>query len=278
MIVDAHVHVSSADAARFPLRPVPPGERRWWESPFPVEALVGDLDRCGVDRAVAVQAYGAYGADSRYVAEAAASVASRVAAAVGVEPSDPASLDAAAALARSPAVPAIRVLALDPTTDGWLDDGSADALWALGAKSGLGMIVCARAGGLRRLLGIAEAWPDVVVALDDCGVAPLDDRGRIHADHPVWGFAALPHVCVKVFSPMLIEAERRGSAAGLLDQVTGALGPDRVAWGSNFPQSGVGDYRVLVDAARAACAGLAPSAREAVLGATAERLWFAPGS
>lgn len=275
MVIDAHVHISSPDTARFALRPVPPGERRWWQSPFPVEALTAELDRCGVDRAVAVQAFGAYGADSRYVAEAAASAWPRVAAAVGAEPPVGASMEAAAALARSAAVPAVRVLALDPPTGGWLDGGPAEALWTLAGEAGVGLIVCARAEALRRLLPLAEARPDVALVLDDCGVAPLDERGRIDGAHPVWDFAALPHACVKVFSPMLIEAERRGSAPGLLDQMTGSFGADRVAWGSNFPQSGVGDYRVLVDAARAACSRLSATARDAVLGANAERLWFA---
>jgi predicted TIM-barrel fold metal-dependent hydrolase len=257
---------------------VPPGETRWYEEPLPVERMLAHMERAGVDKVVLVHAFGAYGDDTRYLVDVAGTDPARARGVVGVYPARPGSVEAGAAAVTRPGVRGLRTLAIDPSTDAWLEGDGPERLWEAAAGAGVPLIVCARAAQLARLRETVTAHPEVPLVLDDCGVPELTDRGLIPASHPVLAMAEHPWVSVKVFSPRLVEAEVAGSAGALLDQVLGAFGADRVAWGSNFPQSGVADYGVLVEVARAATRSLAPTDREAVLGGTAERLWFGPGA
>jgi predicted TIM-barrel fold metal-dependent hydrolase len=184
----------------------------------------------------------------------------------------PRSLDALASQVATPGVRSVRVLALSPANDEWLDDDRSSTLFSAVARAGCPLIICAFATQLERLYPLVAAHPQVPVVIDDCGVATLED-GLVPDKHPLHTFAELGHVAVKVFSPMLLAAARQGTASGLIDQMVGAFGAQRVAWGSNYPQSGL-SYATLVGAARAATAALAPSDRDAVLEGTAAGLWF----
>ena len=67
MITDTHVHVVARDEARFPLRPSGVGSQWFCEHPVTAEDYLATASAAGVDRAVLVQAHGAYG-DARNVA------------------------------------------------------------------------------------------------------------------------------------------------------------------------------------------------------------------
>ena len=68
MIIDAHAHVWSSDPATYPWQPilahVPPPTLL-----APVERMVADMDRAGVDKVVLVQP-SVYGWDNRYLMSA----------------------------------------------------------------------------------------------------------------------------------------------------------------------------------------------------------------
>src|SRR4051794_35874290 len=64
--VDAHVHVASADRARYPLAPSGVGSPWFHANDVGTPDLLLALDRGGVERAVIVQAVGAYGYDCAY--------------------------------------------------------------------------------------------------------------------------------------------------------------------------------------------------------------------
>ncbi len=275
MLIDTHVHVSSADPAAFPTLPLPEGRTPWWVEPMPLDRMLRLMDTSGVDRVVLIHAFGAYGNDNSYVLSVAGDDPARVRAVCGVDTDHTAAAGTVSSSAAVPGVAGIRVLALgtEPDSDPWLDDGRAESIWDAAAALGDTVIVCARGTGLARLLPHVAGRPDVPVVLDDCGVPELDGD-RIPAGHPVFSFTDLPHVAVKVFSPMLLAAQRAGSSTRLVDQVVGSFGADRVAWGSNFPQSGI-EYPTLVAAAHRATASLTTAQADAVLGATAHRLWFA---
>ena len=71
-VIDSHLHVVSADTARYPLQPGGLG-RDWWTG-RPVDAghITSDLDAAGVERGVIVQAVGPYRNDNRYARAAVA--------------------------------------------------------------------------------------------------------------------------------------------------------------------------------------------------------------
>ena len=71
-VIDAHLHVVSADTDRYPLQPGGFG-RDWWTGRSVDVAQIGrDLDAAGVDRGVIVQAVGPYRNDNRYARAAVA--------------------------------------------------------------------------------------------------------------------------------------------------------------------------------------------------------------
>ena len=64
------MHVVARDEARFPLRPSGVGSQWFREHPVSAEEYLLIATAAGVDRAVLVQAHGAYGSDNSYVLDA----------------------------------------------------------------------------------------------------------------------------------------------------------------------------------------------------------------
>ena len=72
MVVDTHTHVVAPDREAYPLSPRPLSGAWYDEAPCSAPELIGLMNAAGVDRAVLVQAVGAYSFDNRYVADSAA--------------------------------------------------------------------------------------------------------------------------------------------------------------------------------------------------------------
>src|SRR4051812_35043937 len=85
LVVDAHLHVWSLDAARYPFAPDAPYVP---EIPGDTEMLLRLMARSGVDRAVIIQP-SCYGYDHRYVTETVRAHPGRFAAACLVDPLAP---------------------------------------------------------------------------------------------------------------------------------------------------------------------------------------------
>ena len=70
-IVDTHIHVLGADRAKYPrqLHAVIPPRFAWTAEDYTAENLLADMDRCGLGKALLVQAQNAYRSDNRYVAD-----------------------------------------------------------------------------------------------------------------------------------------------------------------------------------------------------------------
>ena len=69
MIVDSHVHVIAPDLERYPFTPRPLSGQWYIDAPCSADALLSAMDATGVDRAVLVQAVGAYSFDNAYAAD-----------------------------------------------------------------------------------------------------------------------------------------------------------------------------------------------------------------
>ncbi len=87
MIVDSHCHIISGDQRSYPrdLGPNPAG----WVRDLPAEEFLNLMSGAGVDRAVLVQAFGAYRYDNRYVAKSAARYPDRFVAVCIIDPMQP---------------------------------------------------------------------------------------------------------------------------------------------------------------------------------------------
>ncbi len=166
MIVDTHVHVIAADAARYPLRPSGVGSQWFREHPVSVEQFATTARAAGVDRAVLVQAFGAYGTDNSYVVEAAATDPDRFVSVGIVDPEDPAAAGEVRTLATRPGFSGVRLFAIGSTAPVWLDAAATDALWTTAAELDLRIVVALLPAGTSP----SAASPRVVPEVPSCSI------------------------------------------------------------------------------------------------------------
>jgi L-fuconolactonase len=272
-VTDAHLHVVSADTNRYPLQPGGLGRDWWTGRSVDVEQVGRDLDGAGVDRGVIVQAVGPYRNDNRYARAAVGSDPNRFAlvGAIDATGADPGR--ELAALAEEGGLAGARVFAAGGDAT-WLTDGRAEAIWAAASGTETAIVAALFPDHLDALAALVSRWPEVVVALDHLAFPDLTGGPPYAGAGPLFALTALPAVHLKVTTISLLAARDAGGSRALVERLVERFGADRVAWGSDHPQSFEIPYPEMVELAIDACRGLAPAAREAVLGGTAGRLWF----
>ena len=272
-VIDAHLHVVSAETDRFPQQPSGFGRDWWTGRDVDVEQIGRDLDAAGVDRGVIVQAVGPYRNDNSYARAAVAGDPSRYAlvAAIDAGGADPGS-ELAAVVDAGP-VAAVRVFAAagDAT---WLDDERGRAIWEVAAGTGTPLVAALFPGHLDALATLVDVQPTVTVALDHLAFPDLTGGPPYESAAPLLALVELSAVHLKVTTIALVSARAAGGTRALVEHLVERFGADRVAWGSDHPQSYELPYPEMVALAEDACAGLDQIARDAVLGGTAARLWF----
>jgi L-fuconolactonase len=275
MIVDTHVHVIADDATRYPLRPSGIGSEWFREHPVNVEQFAATATVAGVDRAVLVQAFGAYGTDNAYVVDAVAAAPERFVSVGIVDPEDPNAPDTLRALANRPGFSGIRLFAIGASPPTWLDDPTTDPLWAVATELDLRIVVALLPPDLGRLRRRLEQFPGVPVVLDHCGFPDLTGGPPYPGAAELLALADFEQLHLKVTSHLLEGADAEGDGSGqeLMEQLVGTFGASRVVWGSDYPQTHDRSYGELVELGHSACARLAAGDRELVMGANALRLW-----
>jgi L-fuconolactonase len=283
-IVDTHVHV--VDAMRQPLRPTGVGSR-WWDAPDrdagAFRAVMADQ---GVAAAVLVQPVGAYGYDNGYLLEAVADggPALRAVVAVHLDDGRRSASELAAevgTLAAYPGVCGLRLFAVAPGS-AW---AGAEAVASPGSAAGArlrGVLGAARDAGLvvvltvfshqlAALAGVLAGFPELVVALDHCAFPDLAGA-RLAPGSALLAVRDHEQVVLKVSSHLLEEAAADGDPAELVVELADVFGPERLLWGSDYPQTG-DDYGALLTLARHAARRLPPAGRRDFFGGTAARIF-----
>jgi predicted TIM-barrel fold metal-dependent hydrolase len=267
VIVDTHVHVIAPDQSRYPLHPAGVGSQWFREHPVSVEEYAAMSAAAGVDRAVLVQAFGAYTTHNEYVLDAAASD-DRFVSVVIVEPGDVAALHDAATVPRCAGVRLFGVGGDAPT---WFDGPDGIALWDTAAELDLRIVATLLTPELPRLRAMLTRRPDVPVVLDHCGFPDLRDGPPFSGLAPLFELAELASLYLKVTCHVLEAA--RDDAAAFVSVLAATFGAERLVWGSDYSQTHDRPYEELVELGRAACSGLAPRDQARVLGENALTLW-----
>ena len=274
-VVDTHTHVIAADEARFPLRP-PPGLadfRGWYrDAPVSAEGLLEEMDGAGVDKAVLVQAYSAYGSDNAYVTAAAQAHADRGTSVVIVD-GGTGGAAALRTLAEHDEVTGVRLFAIGNPSLPRLDDELAAPIWETAIALDLRIVVTILAPQLPELRTMLARHPDTPIVLDHCGFPEVTGGPAFPRVAELFALAAAPNLHLKVSSHLLelVEAER--DPHDFVDRLAAEFGADRLLWGSDYPQTHDRPYRALVDLGRLACSRLPADAEQAFLGGNAVRLW-----
>ena len=270
MIFDTHVHVISADRERYPMLENPP------EWPVTTgKRLSSEMEAVGVERAMLVQSFFAYGFDNRYAIDCAAADPRRFQVVAVIDQLAP---DAAATLETLVKRNGVRGVRLMPKgmPDGVLWDERTYALWEKAGELGIPITVAAEIQHHgRNLAGIVERFPQVRVAFEHMWGISIDPP-PFASLAPVIDLARFPNVHLKL-APNNSHAARdaKVSPRALFDHLFAAFGIDRVMWGSNYPAhpAKFGVYADRLKIMQDDLSYLPEADQEAFFSRNAERLW-----
>lgn len=276
-IVDAHLHVWDATAAGKDPGPMAVGYSP--QSSAPVELFQDYMEEAGVARAVFVQPW-FYHWDNSYIASCLQRFPDRFRGVCVIDPRGP---DAPANLRhwRGHGYTGLRLRPLregeHPTPGAWLATDETMPLWEAIAETGT--IACVMHGKteLARLHPWLVRYPAMRVVIDHLNnPVPTDGLGQ-----PIFRalleLARFPNVFVKLSGFHHWCRERYPYRDGMpyVEAAVAAFGADRCLWGSDFPHvlAGCGYVRNRNFLPREA-RFLSSVDLEAIMGGTAERLWF----
>ena len=132
------------------------------------------------------------------------------------------------------------------------------------------------AGQMAGAAELAAACPDVTFVLQHAGMLEdLSPDGRAEWRAGMERLAARPNVCSKLSAfGTFVHRNDAVHIAGILRDTVAIFGADRCLFGSNFPIEKLWtSYGALLDAFRAAAAGLDDGARTAIFEGTAARVY-----
>ncbi|MGI8422903.1 MAG: amidohydrolase family protein [Chloroflexota bacterium] len=271
MIVDTHAHIYSPDEATYPVIEKPHRPPAGTGAP---ERLRREMAAAGVDRAMMVQTTTFYGWDNSFVRDTAAASGEWAVGVCTLNPDDRHSADVLYALVNRSNAKALRTYASGP--ERMYDTPGNRRLYAAARECGIvinALLTVKQADGLARVLG---DFPDVPVVLDHC--LALDVRGEYEATvQAVIDLARFPNLRAKLTFLPTGSAEEYPfrDLHGACRKFIAAYGPGRCVWGSDFPtelwcpKTTYGGHLNLFRAEL----GLSASEREAILGATAARIY-----
>ncbi len=259
-IVDSHCHVS----------PI------WYE---PVETLLHQMDRAGVEKAILIQMMGQ--SDNSYQAECLRRFPGRFASVVIVDANRPDAIQTLGRLAEEGA----SGVRLTPATRSPGDDPL--AIWRAAARLGLS-VSC---GGNHDAFtadsfsDLVQALPDVTIVVEHLAAVnhPDGDPSHVEARSRAFDLARFPNVYIKIHG--LGEFCRRAMPVRgpfpferpiprLLERAYEAFGPRRMMWGSDYPPvSGREGYTNALRLTMAELANKSAEDRDWIFGGTALKVF-----
>ncbi len=272
MIVESHCHIISPDQRKYPrdLGPKPAD----WVRDLSVEEFIALNDAAGVQRAILVQAFGAYKYDNSYVAHAAARYPERFAAVCivdAIKPDAPRMLDY---WVKERGVKGLRMVTwTEPET--MLDDPRLDPVWQRASELQIPVCVLTNFHQVGRLRRVLENFGDLRIALDHLGLPRLDDGPDFPNEQVIFDLTRFRNFYGKFSSWTIAAAARNGDQARMhfFRSLVDTFGANRLMWGTNFPASNDRTYQGFVEYAQEQLSFLQPDERRWIFGETALSLW-----
>jgi L-fuconolactonase len=271
LIIDTHAHIYSPDEKRYPPidKPLrPPGRKG------SLEDLRRESQSTGVKAVCAIQTSTFYRFDNRYICDSARANPAWIAGVCTLDPDDPHSPGLLERFVREDGIRGMRSI---PARDGRLDHPGVRALWQTALDQGIVINLLINRDKANEAEELLKEFSGLRVVLDHClnlkagkdlqstlgDVLKLSRRANLHAKLtflPTGSAAAYP--CADMHEACL--------------KIIEAFGPERCVWGSDFPcelwtpkVSYVEHLRIFTHDLK-----LKDSARAAILGETARKLWF----
>jgi L-fuconolactonase len=272
MMVESHCHIMAEDQRKYP-RNLGPNPAAWVRD-LSGEEFLRLTSEAGVERAILVQAFGAYRYDNNYVADVAARFPDRFVAVGIVDAVAPDAADKLTYWVKERGVRGLRVVTwTEPET--MLDDPRIDAVWRRATELGIAVCVLTNFHQVPRLARVLERHPDLPIALDHLGMPRLDDAPDFKNEQVLFDLARYRNFHGK-FSSWTIAAAAKNGERGCVEffrRLIDTFGAHRLMWGTNFPASNERTYRGFVEYAQQELAFLLPEEKRWVFGDTALRLW-----
>ena len=273
-IIDTHTHVVAADRDRYPMqRSARPLGSDWVERhPVDAEGLLATLNAHGVHGAVLVQPVGTYAFDNSYVADAVAATPSRL---TGLSVVDMGGTDRIDALTHwaGRGIGGTRLFNVPRVDPPWLATEVSAEVLACARRLGLRLTACILADDLDAVGGLLEQAGDVPLALDHCGFADIGDPASATMA-ALTRLAAHANLRLKVTTTIFrMQPPARGDERDVLERLCAIFGPERLMWGSDYPQHYEETYAEHLALARWASSRLPAVDQERFLGGTALELW-----
>jgi L-fuconolactonase len=275
-LVDIHPHVISPDEAKYPKAPLGGIQSDWSrERPVDWEKLLAAMDEAGVSKAAVVQSSTTYGHDNSYLADCVDQAGGKITGVCSVGFMDDDAIGQMEYWIGARGMSGIRLFTTGSTMgqSAWLDDAKTKPAWAYAAEHRIPVCVQLTAPALPQLENVLREFPGLIVILDHVAMTSFADGPPYAAADPVYGLARFANVHLKVTSRVLLYGKQsRGGPAGVLRELIGQFGSDRIAWGSNYPAN-EGTLRGLVSLLEEATAGLGDAEADDIYGGTAMRLY-----
>jgi len=275
-IIDIHPHIVSPDTKTYPLDPLGGTQSAWsTERPTTYQMLLDAMDEAGVAKAAIVQSSTAYGYDNSYVADAVAAVPQRF---TGVYSIDVLAPDAVKTfgdwLGRG--CTGMRLFTSGSTLPDqakWFVDPKTYPFWEHAAAKNIPVCMQMKQQGIPLLREIMDRFPKVTMILDHFSRAPFDDGPPYAQAEALWALAKYKQVYLKV-TPINVGPKSwgKGSPETFFRKAIDTFGAERIAWGSNFPNS-LGTMKEILTAAQKAFSFAKASDRDWIFGKTGQVLY-----
>jgi predicted TIM-barrel fold metal-dependent hydrolase len=233
MIVDTHVHCSQPSSA----------ERPWDSSfdpkklagrPWPVQDMLDEMSAAGVDRIVQVTP-GLMGWDNRYSSEIAVQSEGVAAAFARFDLATGGIAERLRQLMTLPGLTGVRITPMTPAEQAWFRDGTLDEFFTAAALySPLVAFYAPHAVG--EVVSLAQRHPNVHILVDHMLLFHADAE-PFSQWKEILGMASTPNLSMKMsnFPEVARDPFPYVSVHARIREAYEAFGPDRLMWGSNFP-------------------------------------------
>jgi predicted TIM-barrel fold metal-dependent hydrolase len=272
LIIDCHAHIYGADEKKYPTIDKP---YRPPNGTGTLDHLRREMKAAQVQFVTAIQTSTFYRWDNRFTADSARANSDWMAGVCTLDPDDSHSPGVLEAYVRESNIRGMRSI---PAADGRLDHPGVVKLWETALRLGIVINALGNRDNCDQLSELLERFPKLRVVLDHClNIKVGPDLDAIVAD--TVKLARHPNLHAKLtFIPTgSAEPYPCRDLHDACRSVIAAFGPDRCVWGSDFPcelwcpKVTYGQHLKIFTHDL----GLDERTQEAILGKTAQRLWFA---
>jgi predicted TIM-barrel fold metal-dependent hydrolase len=274
LIVDCHAHIYAEDEEKYPTILEP---KRPPNGTGTIEHLRREMEAGGVRYVTAIQTSSYYRWDNRFTTDSARIHREFMIAVVTLDPDDSSSPQLLEKYVNEYNTRGMRSV---PAKSGRIDDPGVEKLWETAEKLGIVVNVLAGRKHREQIETLVRRHPDLRVVIDHC----FDLRAGPSMKPTLEDLSALAEI-PSVYAKLTFIPTGSAEPYPCRDmhdacyQVIETFQPERCIWGSNFPCelwcpaiSYAEHLRIFTNELK-----LEESARRAILGETAAKLWFAHG-